>query len=131
MATAKKKAQAQRKPRRRLIPKLLVLLSSLGLIGFIVLLFIMEQELRRVGFFSSGNAPTRPAVQSPTPDAKGPAGAVEKMPSEPPAKPSRDEDISHDDKKRLNEITARTAEDLSRDERRQLDDILRARGGKQ
>ena len=46
-------AKSDKKRRWLLIPKLLLLLACVGLVLFIVAIFVMEAELRRFGLFGS------------------------------------------------------------------------------
>jgi hypothetical protein len=131
MATTKKKV-APRRRRRWLIPKFLLLLSIVALVGFISVLFVMEDELYRVGFFKSGGFSLRLPGLSSTPAVKKPG---EKTPSAESAK-SASEDSPQGavpPQARIAGQTptapARVGEDLSGDDRKQLDDLLRAKNG--
>jgi hypothetical protein len=128
-----------------------MLLGTGGLVAVITVLFVMEQELSRIGFFTRVKLPS---FQLPNPIQKDSPEPTLRMPPSPPvpdqslqpkesAQPSTQvagqaghesassrttEDISHDDRKRLTDLTtSRPKEDLSHDDRKQLDDILRSR----
>ena len=151
MAAPRKKAPVKKKSRWWLIPKLFMLLGIGGLVAVIMALLVMEQELNRIGFFTRVKLPS---FQLPNPIQKGsPEPNLNVPPSTPPTDQSLQrqestppstqvagqtgrestssqttEDISHEDRKRLNDLTRhRPTEDLSHDDRKQLDDILRSR----
>lgn len=150
----KKKAPAKKKPRRWIIPKILLLLGTAGLLAFIFAIFVMQQELNRLGFFTNVKRPSfqlptfssKPSSTPPsTPHFSSPPG-IESSPqgtSQSPAQTTGQtarvlgssrttEDISHEDRKRMQALTSsssssRSAEDLSHDDRKHLEDILRSR----
>jgi hypothetical protein len=151
MATNKKKTKVRKPSRWWLIPKILMLLGIGGFSAVIVALLVMEQELNRIGFFTRVKLPS---FQLPKPLEKdSPAPTLETPLATPPATPSPQvqepvqpptqvagpttresaptrttEDISHEDKQRLHDLTSsRAKEELSHEDRRQLDDILRTR----
>jgi hypothetical protein len=149
-ARKKRKAPAKKKPRRWILLKLLMLLGIGGLTAFIIAIFVMEQELNRIGFFTNIK---HPPFQLPAPLQSDSSTAPESPPLTPPpsVEPSRQEtsqppaqgegqsargpvsarvteDISHADKKQLQDITSsRPAENLSHDDRKRLEDVLRSR----
>lgn len=151
MATPRKKTPVKKKSRWWLLPKLLMLLGVGGFAAIITALFVMEKELNRIGFFTkvklpSFQLPTPLQKESPEPNLRLPPPASSlgqspqsQEPTEPPTQvagqtgretaPARvTEDISHEDRKRLNDLTGhRPTEDLSHKDRQQLDDILRSR----
>lgn len=144
MAAARKrrKAPAKKKPRRWILLKVLMLLGIGGLTAFIIAIFVMEQELNRIGFFTNVK---RPLFQLPSPLPGGSSTTLETTPLPPPpgteppqqeegqaargsASARVTEDLSHADRKRLQDITtSRPAESLSQDDRKRLEDILRSR----
>lgn len=97
MATRKKKAPAKRRKRRWLIPKLLLLLACAALIVFIGVVFQMEREIRRIGLFGGESAAARPPARSQTPLPEAAARGTPPLPAAP-------EEITPDDKKRLDDI---------------------------
>jgi hypothetical protein len=107
VTTPKKKTAVKRKPRRRLIAKILLVLGCLALIAFIGALFLLEKEMRRVGIFG-GEVTTERSVAEPRPAPVSPKAIV--PPEEKPA--------------------PETSEEISREDKKQLDDILRGHGGK-
>jgi hypothetical protein len=149
-ARKKRKAPAKKKPRRWILFKLLILLGIGGLTAFIIAIFVMEQELNRIGFFTHIK---RPLFQLPaplqsdsstTPEAAplSPPPSVESLRQEPSQPPPQGEgqsapgsvsarvteDISHAERKQLQDITSpRPAENLSHDDRKRLEDVLRSR----
>lgn len=144
MAAARKrrKAPAKKKPRRWIFLKVLMLLGIGGLTAFLIAIFVMEQELNRIGFFSRIK---RPSFQLPTPsqrDSPTTPGAAPLAPpasdessqqktSQPPAQGRSarvTEDISQADRKKRQDTTAsRPTEHLSEDDRKGLADVLRKR----
>lgn len=143
-ARKKRKAPAKKKPRRWILLKLLVLLGIGGLTAFIVAIFVMEQELNRIGFFTNVKrplfqlpAPLRPdSPTTPETTPLAPPASVESPRQETSRPPTTNEqqsarvteDISHADRKKLRDITAsRPTENLSHDDRKQLEDVLRSR----
>ena len=152
MATTrnKRKTPTKKKPRRWIIPKLLLLLGTGGLLAFLFAIFVMEKELNRIGFFTSVK---RPSLQLPmfssedrstTPSTPplSPLPGIESSPqktSPPPAQGTDQsarvsgssqtaENISHEDRKRMQTLTSsRSEENLSHDDRKRLEDILRSR----
>ena len=146
MAAARKrrKVPAKKKPRRWILLKLLMFLGIGGLTAFIIAIFVMDQELSRIGFFTNIK---RPSFQLPTPlrpDSPttpgttpfAPPSSIESLqrePSRPSAKGEGQsaqvtEDILHADRKKLQDLTAsRSTENLSHDDRKRLEDILRSR----
>jgi hypothetical protein len=107
VATQKKKAVAKRKPRRRLIAKILLVLGCLVLIAFIGALFFLEKEMRRVGIFG-GEATIGRSVVEPRPTPASPKAGTPQGNQPAPA----------------------TNEEISREDKKQLDDILRGHSGK-
>ena len=145
MATANKKKTPKR--RRWLLPKFLMLLGIVILSGILVALFVMEQELNRIGFFTRVKVPSfqlPPPLQKDSPEPTSPTPLSTPPPDQSPqpqaltpqapqvagqlVPPQATEDLSHDDRKRLDDLTtSRRTEDLSRDDRKQLDEVLRSR----
>lgn len=111
VATRKKKVPAKQRKRRWLIPKLLLLLACAALVVFIGVVFQMEREVRRIGLFGGESAAARPPARSQTPLPEATAQGTQPLPAAP-------EEITPDDKKRLD------------DKLKQLDDKLRAREGR-
>jgi hypothetical protein len=107
VATPKKKTATKRKLRRRLIPKILLVLGCLALLAFIGALFLLEKEMRRVGIFG-GEATTERSVTEPRSTPVSPKTLVP-----PEGKPA-----------------PKTSEEISREDKKQLDDILREHSGK-
>lgn len=152
MATTrnKRKAPAKKKSRRWIIPKLLLLLGTGGLLAFLFAIFVMGQELSRIGFFTNAKRPSfqlpmfsseEPSTTPSTPPLSPPPG-IESSPREaspPPAQGTDQsarvsgssqttEDISHEARKRRQTLTSsRSEENLSHDDRQRLEEILRSR----
>lgn len=106
MATQKrKKAPAQRKQRRWIIPKILLVVACVMLIAFISAIFLMERELRRVGLFGD------PESSSGQPSVTQSLGAEKKVRKRAQSSPS-------------------VVEELTQEEKKQLDTILRSREGR-
>jgi len=153
-ARNKTKSPAKKKRRRWILPKLLLLLGTAGLLAFIFAIFIMRQELDRIGFFTNVKRPSfsLPTFSSddssttPGPPPLSPPPGIESAPQEKSQLPQQGADqsartsdstqaketISHADRKRLQALTAspspsRSAEDLSHDDRKSLEDVLRSR----
>lgn len=146
----KRKTPAKKKPRRWILLKLLMLLGIGGLTAFIIAIFVMEQELSRIRFFTNIK---RPSFQLPAPLQNNGSTTPETAPFSPPpsvelprqeaSQPSSQgagqsargsvsarvtEDISHAERKQLQDITSsRPAENLSHDDRKRLEDVLRSR----
>jgi hypothetical protein len=146
-ARKKRKAPAKKKPRRRILLKLLMFLGIGGLTAFIIAIFVMEQELNRIGFFTNLKRPsfqlpaplqndssTTPdtAPLSPPPGVESPGQETSRPPAQGDARGSVSarvtEDISHAERKQLQDITSsRPAENLSHDDRKRLEDVLRSK----
>ena len=109
---------------RRLLSKILFLLTYAAVIAVIGAIFFMKDELRRIGFFGTESAAVRAPAQpsSPSPPVGTTTREESKSPAPPPAGAAMREEAKP---------SPRSAEDLTRDDRKQLDDILRARGKKQ
>jgi hypothetical protein len=134
-ARKKRKAPARKKPRRWVLLKLLMILGIGGLTAFIIAIFVMEQELNRIGFFTNIKLPS---FQLPAPLQSDSSTTPETAPLAPPPGAGQStrgsvsarvtEDISHADRKQLQDITSsRPAESLSHDDRKRLEDVLRSR----
>ena len=116
-------AKKQRKL-RRLLSKILLLLAYAAVIAVIGAIFLMKDELRRIGFFGTESAAVRAPAQpsSPSPPV-GTTTREENKSSVPlPAGTAMREEAKP---------SPPSAEDLTRDDKKQLDDILRARRKKQ
>ncbi|MBI3757906.1 MAG: hypothetical protein HY267_08015 [Deltaproteobacteria bacterium] len=126
MAAANRKKTPKR--RRWILPKLFMLLGIVVLSGILVVIFIMEQELNRIGFFGkSKRLPLQPP-QVLQKDAPVSPPSLSGPPSTSAPAPASDEGISAEDRKRLEGLTSsRSPEKLSQDDRKRLEDILRSR----
>jgi hypothetical protein len=109
---------------RRLLSKILFLLTYAAVIAVIAAIFFMKDELRRIGFFGTESAAVHAPVQpsSPSPLSGTTTREESKSPTPPPAGTAMREEAKP---------SPRSAEELTRDDKKQLDDILRARGKKQ
>jgi hypothetical protein len=76
--------QAQKKRRWLWLPKLMLLMACVGLVLFIGAIFIMEEELRRIGLFGPEEGKGAALSQTiPDPTAEnGQANAVEEVTQE-------------------------------------------------
>ncbi len=115
-------AKKQRKS-QWLLSKTLLVLAYAAVIAVIVAIFLMKDELRRIGFFGTESAAVHAPAQpsSPSPPSRTPT----REESTSPALPSSGTALREETKP-----SPHLAEDLTRDDKKQLDDILRARGGK-
>jgi len=148
--TNKKKTPKQR---RWIIPKLFMLLGIVILSGILVAIFVMEQELNRIGFFNKGKrlplqlpqtqqkdapviapppAPVPPQTSQPLQPAPVaiPSPETGRSPAQVTGQsavaPTTSEGISAEDRKRMEGLTSsRSPEKLSQDDRKSLEDILR------
>jgi hypothetical protein len=137
----KKKAPAKKKAKHRIFSTLLLLFGIGGLLAFIFAIFVMEEELNRIGFFTKVK---KPLFQAPTAaQRENPATPPTTLPASPAVvEPSQQEtsrpqgsvsarvteNISPEDRKRLQDLTSsRSTENLSQDDRQRLEDILRSR----
>ena len=131
----RRKAPAKRKPRRWILSKLLLLLGLGGLVAFIVALFVMEQELSRIGFFTNLK---RPSLRLPAPLQNDSPAAPTVVPFSPPPQAMSQPPAQGAGQSARESVAPRTAEDrvreerqhleeLSHDDRKQLDDLLRSR----
>jgi hypothetical protein len=133
--STKKKAP---KRRRRILPKLFMILGIMGLCGILVALFVMEQELNRIGFFNKGKRlplQVPQTQQSVPPQTSQPSQSTPEI-GRPPApvtgpsalSPATHEEVPAEDRKRLEGLTSsRSAEQLSQDDRKRLEDLLHSR----
>ena len=152
-ARNKRKAPTRKKRRRWIIPKLLLLIGTGGLIAFLFAIFVMQQELHRIGFFTKTE---RPSFQLPsfstgdkqTPAANAPLSPPSRIEPSPPetrqpstqstsqsarvSDPNRTaEELSREERKRMQALTSSSSshspEELSHDDRKGLEDVLRSR----
>jgi hypothetical protein len=136
MAGSTKKKATKR--RRWGIPKLLMLFAIGGLCGILAAIFIMQQELDRIGFFNKGKRlplPLPQALQKEAPNTT-PSTSPTSMSAPSPATsasvtarsipPVATESSTAEDRKRADSSPpAPPPEKLSQDDRKSLEDILR------
>jgi len=125
MTQRKRKAPVQRRQRTRTIPRVLLILGYGVVIAFLGVIFLMRQELYRVGIFGEKNAAQTPA-RAPTPS---PGVTTQSSRSEPPTSPQVAKEgprqaatpppVTPPIQRQPGEITA--------DEKRALDAILRSK----
>ena len=138
MAASNKKKAPKR--RRWILPKLLMLLGIVVLSGILVVIFIMEQELNRIGFFGkSKRLPLQPpqALQQETPAAPPSLSTPPSTPlpsQTPPPSPSASVATPAPETGRpLPHVTGQsalsptTSEGISAEDRKRLEDVLRSR----
>ncbi len=138
MATSNKKKTP--KQRRWILPKILMLLGIVFLSGVLVAIFIMEQELNRIGFFGKSkrlplqppqamqkDAPTAPSPPSTPPSTTPPSQTPQSSPS------SSIATLAPEPGRPLPHVTGQSApsptpkEGISTEDRKRLEDVLRSR----
>ena len=121
MAQRKRKVPPQRQQRTWTLPRVLLVLGYGVIIAFLGVIFLMRQELYRVGIFGDKNAAQTPArapvsspgatTQSPRPAPSAPSQVAKEVPPRQAATPS----------------VSRQPGEITAEEKQALDDILRSK----
>lgn len=125
MAQRKRKAPVQRQQRTWTIPRILLILGYSAIFAFLGILFLMRQELYRVGIFGEKKAlqtPATSAVPAPRTTTAVPRSVPATAPQvtkEVPRQAAPSTSAASPSPRPSGEITA--------EEKRALDDILRAK----
>jgi hypothetical protein len=109
MAQKKRKAPVRRKQRSWTVPKLLLILGYGVVFAFLGVIFLMRQELFRVGIFGD-----KPAVRAPAPTPAPPQVAKELQRQAPAPSSSTSSPSPH-------------SAEIYPEEKQALDDILRSK----
>jgi hypothetical protein len=122
MAQKKRKAPVRRKQRSWTVPKLLLILGYGIVFAFLGVIFLMRQELFRVGIFGD-----KPAVRAPAPTPASPRGTTESQRS--PASPQVAKEMQRQDSapSSANSPPSPHSAEIYPEEKQALDDILRSK----
>lgn len=119
---AKKKTPRQRKPRRRLLPKILLFLGYAVVIGALSVLVMMQKELRHFGLFGQESAAVRPTVKPAKPPATKPEPTARKEAAHQPSAASPPQE------RKATPPSPSDSEEITREEQQQLEEVLKAEG---
>ena len=124
MVQNKRKAPASRKRRSWTIPKLLLIIGYGVVFAFLGIIFLMRQELFRVGIFGD-----KPAVRAPVPAPAPPRVTTEPQRSAPVSPPRVAKEVQRQTPTSSPPTSpaAQPPGEITKEEKKALDDILRSK----
>ena len=124
MAQKKRKAPSPRKRRSWTIPKLLLIIGYGVVFAFLGIIFLMRQELFRVGIFGD-----KPTVHAPAPTPKGtPQVTTESRRAAPLSPPQVEKELQRETPTSSSSSSAtQHPGEITNDEKQALEDILRSK----
>jgi hypothetical protein len=124
MAQKKRKTPVPRKKRSRTIPKLLLILGYGVVFAFLGVIFLMRQELFRVGIFGD-----KPAVRAPAPTPVPPPRGTTESQRSTPASPQVAKELQRQAPAPQSSTSSPPPHpgEITPDEKQALDDILRSK----
>jgi len=124
MAQKKRKAPVRRKQRSWTVPKLLLILGYGVVFAFLGVIFLMRQELFRVGIFGD-----KPAVRAPAPTPAPPPGVTTESQRSTPASPQVAKELQRQAPAPSSSTSSPSphSAEIYPEEKQALDDILRSK----